>query len=177
MYESLDLLPAIDHPELLAPPVLAVIETHLPDAQVFIIDPTLSDTAALMAATGLPAEMMCNAVMLTGLRSGEQRQVCCLTLFHRRIDVNNVVKRTLDVRKASFAPMDYAVEVSGMEYGAITPVGLPADWPVWLDEPTAAAETLIMGSGIRSSKLVLSGADLLKLPNVRLVEGLTNPIE
>ncbi|MDR2620430.1 MAG: hypothetical protein LBC29_04875 [Propionibacteriaceae bacterium] len=176
MFDSLDLLPASEHPELLAPAVFAAVNSYVPNAQVFAIDPALSDTAALVAATGLPPEVMCNAVLLTGLRAGEQRQVCCLTLFHRRIDVNNVVKRTLDVRKASFAPMDYAVEVSGMAYGGITPVGLPADWPVWLDEPTATSPLLLMGSGIRASKLVLPGPDLLRLSGARLVENLTIPI-
>ena len=57
-----------------------------------------------------------------------------------RADVNNLVKRTLDVRKASFLPMDRAVEESGMEYGGITPFGLPAGWRLLVDERVTAIE-------------------------------------
>ena len=41
------------------------------------------------------------------------------------------------MRKCSFLPMDRAVELTGMEYGGITPIGLPADWPVFVDSRVA----------------------------------------
>ena len=56
-----------------------------------------------------------------------------MILATTRADVNGVVRRRLDVRKASFAPMDEAVALTGMEYGGITPIGLPKDWPVLVD--------------------------------------------
>jgi prolyl-tRNA editing enzyme YbaK/EbsC (Cys-tRNA(Pro) deacylase) len=92
------------------------------------------------------------------------------------VDVNNVVRRRLDVRKASFAPMDLAVAESGMEYGGITPVGLPASWPVWVDAAVADTELICIGSGIRGSKLLLPGASLLKLPGAERVDGLARDI-
>ena len=90
-----------------------------------------------------------------------------------RADVNNLVKRTLDVRKASFLAMDRAVEESGMEYGGITPLGLPG--------ALAAArrrrgcvdiDVAIIGSGVRRSKLLLPGRLLAQLPGAEVVEGL-----
>jgi prolyl-tRNA editing enzyme YbaK/EbsC (Cys-tRNA(Pro) deacylase) len=42
-----------------------------------------------------------------------------------RADVNGVIRRELDVRKCSFAPMGEAVALTSMEYGGITPIGLP----------------------------------------------------
>jgi len=57
----------------------------------------------------------------------------CVVLATTRADVNGVVRHRLGARKASFAPMDDAVRLSGMEYGGITPIGLPADWPVLID--------------------------------------------
>ena len=47
-----------------------------------------------------------------------------------------------------------------MEYGGITPVGLPADWPILVDQNVADQERVIIGSGIRGSKL-LAAADVL----------------
>jgi hypothetical protein len=52
-----------------------------------------------------------------------------------------------------------------MEYGGITPIGLPADWPVLVDEAVAQAGPVVIGSGIRGSKLLLDGAELAKLPD------------
>ena len=66
----------------------------------------------------------------------------CLVLASDRADVNKTVRKHLDVRKISFASMEDAVAQTGMEYGGITPVGLPADWPILVDtavDPPALA--------------------------------------
>jgi len=89
-----------------------------------------------------------------------------------RADVNNVARRELDVRKASFAAMDTAVELTGMEYGGITPVGLPAAWPVLVDALAADSPSVVIGSGVRRSKLVLPGKLLASLPGAKVIEGL-----
>jgi prolyl-tRNA editing enzyme YbaK/EbsC (Cys-tRNA(Pro) deacylase) len=89
-----------------------------------------------------------------------------------RADVNNVARRELDVRKASFAPMDTAVAESGMEYGGITPLGLPAGWPVLVDAAVADTPVVVIGSGVRHSKLVLAGKLLASLPGARVIDGL-----
>ncbi len=62
-----------------------------------------------------------------------------------------------------------------MEYGGITPVGLPPGWRVLVDARVAAVEHLVVGSGVRHSKLVLPGAVLGDLPAAEIVEGLANP--
>ena len=89
------------------------------------IDPAIADTAAMAEAYDLGLDTGANCVVVGGRRDGEERVAACLVRADTRADVNNVVKRTLDVRKASFLSMDRAVEESGMEYGGITPVGLP----------------------------------------------------
>ena len=80
-----------------------------------------------------------------------------------RADVNGAVRRHLGARKASFAPREEAVGLTGMEYGGITPIGLPESWPVLVDEAVAAAPFVVIGSGLRRSKLALSGAALARL--------------
>jgi prolyl-tRNA editing enzyme YbaK/EbsC (Cys-tRNA(Pro) deacylase) len=84
-----------------------------------------------------------------------------------------VVRRLLDVRKASFAAVDTAVAETGMQYGGITPIGLPAGWPVLVDAAVAATGEVVIGSGLRGSKLALPGKALLDLPGARLVEALS----
>ena len=142
--------------------------------QVLSIDPAISDTAALVAATGMPLESCANCVVVGGKRAGEERVAACVVLATTRADVNTTVRSLLDVRKASFLPMDTAVERTGMEYGAITPVGLPGDWPVLVDAAALAQPEVVIGAGLRSSKLRLPGALLAELPGVRVVEGLAS---
>ena len=72
-----------------------------------------------------------NCVVIAGSRAGEERIAACVVRADTRADVNNRVRRLLDVRKASFLSMDRAVEESGMEYGGITPLGLPEGWRCW----------------------------------------------
>ena len=56
-----------------------------------------------------------------------------------------------------------------MTQGGITPVGLPADWPILVDEAVAAAGPVVIGGGVRGSKLLLDGAELAKLPHARVL--------
>ena len=136
------------------------------------IDPSLADTAALVEAADLPPEMSANCVVVAGRRGGDERVAACVVLATTRADVNGLVRRLLDVRKASFLAMDLAVEWTGMEYGGITPVGLPEDWFVLVDAAVVATPYVVIGSGVRRSKLALPGEALRDLPNVQVVDGL-----
>lgn len=169
---SLSVTPAVDHPELLADPVAKALAALSSDVGVVEIDPELADTAAFCAEYGSPLSASANCVVVSGKRGGETRFCACVVLATTRADVNGVVRRRLDVRKASFAPMDVAVELTGMAYGGITPVGLPGEWAVLVDSAVAAAPELVIGSGVRGSKLLVSGGLLAALPAAEVVEGL-----
>jgi prolyl-tRNA editing enzyme YbaK/EbsC (Cys-tRNA(Pro) deacylase) len=165
--------PARDRPDLLAPAVVTALESWpADDVQVAPIDPELADTAAFCAAYGVGLDVSANCVVVAGKRGGEMRYAACLVLATTRADVNGVVRRHLDVRKASFAPMDAAVAETGMEYGGITPIGLPGAWPILIDARVAATPHVIIGSGVRHSKLVVSGLALTRLPGAEVIEAL-----
>ncbi len=174
---GLSVAPALDAPSaLLAAPVREALAA-LGDGQaqrcgVTEIDPSLADTAALCEHYGVPLDASANCVVVTGKRAGEQRWAACVVLATTRADVNGVVRRRLDVRKASFALQDEAVQRTGMEFGGITPLGLPPDWPVLLDPAVAAAPELVIGSGVRRSKLLVPGDVLAALPGAEVLEGL-----
>lgn len=171
---TVDTVPAREHPELLAEPVTAAL-ADLPadlELQAFPIDPELADTQALTDALGLSLEHSANCVLVAGSRAGEERTAACIVLATTKADVNKRVKKLLDVRKCSFMPMDRATGESGMEYGGIGPIGLPADWRILVDSRVVAQPAVVIGSGIRASKIVLSGADLGRLPGVEVVEDL-----
>jgi prolyl-tRNA editing enzyme YbaK/EbsC (Cys-tRNA(Pro) deacylase) len=176
VFGTLVAVPALDRPELLAKPVALALEQLAPADAALVgvaeIDPALADTAEFCAAYGSPMSGSANCVVVAGRRGEDTRYAACLVLATTRADVNGLVRRRLNARKASFAPMDDAVALSGMEYGGITPIGLPAEWPVLVDAAVAAAPAIVIGSGIRGSKLALPGELAARLSGAEVVDGL-----
>jgi prolyl-tRNA editing enzyme YbaK/EbsC (Cys-tRNA(Pro) deacylase) len=166
---TLDWRPVAEHFELVAAPVAAALRASGPDCFVAPIDADLADTAAFCAAYDVPMAASANCVLVSGRRGETVTMAACMVLATDRADVNKVVRKHLDVRKISFAAMADAVSRSGMEYGGITPLGLPADWPVLVDEAVADGDWMVIGSGIRGSKLALPGAALAALPAARVL--------
>ncbi|NEE02670.1 YbaK/EbsC family protein [Phytoactinopolyspora halotolerans] len=170
--------PARQRSDLLAEPVDAALTRH-PEIEAFVaeIDPALADTAEFCREYDVALEVSANCVVVAGKRGGEQRIAACMVLATMRADVNNVVRRRLDARKASFLPMDDAVAHTGMEYGGITPLGLPSDWPVLVDPAVAALPYAVIGSGVRRSKLAVPGEQLAAWPGAEIVDGLGRPVQ
>jgi len=171
---SLATVPARMRLDLLAPSVAAAVST-VPDAEVAEIDPELADTSALCAAYDLPLSVSANCVIVTGRRADVERHAACVVLASTRVDVNGLVRRRLEARRASFASADFAVAASEMEYGGITPIGLPAGWLLLVDAAVVATPTVVLGSGLRRSKIVLPGSALARLPGAQVVDGLGRP--
>ena len=174
---SLRLEPAHFRPDLLATPVGKALAAWPPDAPVTVdqvlvaaIDPDLADTAAYCEAYGVGLDVSVNCVIVAGRRGVVTRYAACIVLATTR--VNSAIRRHLDVRSCSFAPMDDAVRLTGMEYGGITPIGLPADWPILVDSRVATTPRVIIGSGVRHSKIAVAGAALGALPGATVIEGL-----
>jgi prolyl-tRNA editing enzyme YbaK/EbsC (Cys-tRNA(Pro) deacylase) len=174
---NLPAVPALDRTDLLAPAVAAALRElagKLPADQVGVaeIDPAVADTAAFCERYGVALTESANCVVVAGRREGQTRMAACMVLATTRADVNGLVKRELDVRKASFAATETAVELTGMEFGGITPIGLPAEWPLFVDEAVAATDWVVIGSGVRRSKLTLPGAAVASLPGAVVLAGL-----
>jgi len=178
-FGTLDFTPALDSPALLAAPTAAALEsadatdaTDATDAATVLvaaIDPAVADTAAFCERYEIPMADGANCVIVLARRGERTWYAACLVRGSDRLDVNGAVRRHLGARKLSFAPMDDAVALSSMEYGGITPIGLPADWPILVDASVAGHDRLIVGSGIRGSKLLVSGALLASLPNAEVL--------
>ncbi|MFT4219323.1 MAG: YbaK/EbsC family protein [Microbacterium sp.] len=171
---SLQPVPVASRLDLVAGPVAAAIARVADPSAVGVaeIDAGLADTAAFCAHYGVAAEDSANCVVVKGKRGGEVRFAACMVLATTRADVNGIVRKRLDVRSASFAPMDEAVALTGMEYGGITPIGLPEGWPILVDAAVAASPGVVIGAGVRGAKLFLPGPGLASLPGAEVIEGL-----
>lgn len=173
-FGSLTLSPALEHPDLLGAPVRDALATweHAHEVLVAEIDPDLAETSAMSEAYGTPLDAGANCVVVMGRRAGEERVAACVVRADTRADVNNVVRHQLDVRKCSFLAHERAVEESGMQYGGITPIGLPGGWRILVDARVLDVELAVVGSGIRGSKLFVPGRVLAHLPGAEVVDGL-----
>ncbi|MFD9407494.1 YbaK/EbsC family protein [Streptomyces sp. NPDC059989] len=147
----------------------------IPAEQILYVDtdPEIADTAAFVAHHGQELlDQSANCVVVAAKRGGETSLAACLVPSAGRVDVNGAVRRHLGARKVSFAPMATAVELTGMEYGGITPVGLPADWPLLVDPAVADMPYVLVGSGRRRGKIIAPGKLFAELPGAELVDGL-----
>lgn len=142
--------------------------------EVMPCDPALADTAAFVEAYGVPPERSANTIVVAS-KGAQPSYVACVLLATTSLDVNNVVRREMGVRKASFAGADPVRELTGMEIGGVTPFGLPADLPILVDSRVMAPDWIILGGGNRSSKLRLAPSVLAELPSVRVIDGLAFP--
>ena len=158
-------------PSLLHP----LVRERLADAgvpfEVMECDPELADTAAFVAAYGIPAERSANTILVAS-KGADPTYIACVLLATTSLDVNNVVRREMGVRKASFARADPVRELTGMEIGGVTPFGLPARLPILVDARVMEPDWIVLGGGNRSSKLRLAPTALGQVPSIRVIEGL-----
>ncbi|KUJ66485.1 hypothetical protein ACZ90_35755 [Streptomyces albus subsp. albus] len=173
-----DARPAVERLDLLTEPVAGALREwrgSVPVEEVLHVDtdPDKADTAVLVANYGAwLMEQSANCVVVAAKRGGAVTLVGCLVLAHTRVDVNGVVRRQLGARKASFAPMETAIGETGMEFGGITPIGLPASWPLLVDAAVVDTPYVLIGSGSRRGKLIVPGKALAELPGATVLEGL-----
>ncbi|MET7911343.1 YbaK/EbsC family protein [Streptomyces avermitilis] len=170
--------PAPDSLDALTRPVADAVRHwrgSVPADRIVYVDtePEWADTAVFLEHYGKDLlDRSANCVVVAGKRGGETTLAACLVLSATRVDVNGAVRRHLGARKASFAPMGTATEETGMEYGGITPIGLPSDWPLLVDSAVVDLPYVLVGSGRRRGKLLVPGKVFAELPNAVVLEGL-----
>jgi len=180
MPDLISFLPAASRLDLVSESVADILATWtgpIPVDEVLVgeIDPDSAGGTDFCAKYGFKHTEGANCVIVEGHRGTTRTLAAVLIPVGYRSDLNGVVRRQLGARQVSLAPLELVLEETKMEYGSITPVGLPSSWPVLIDQVTAAAPRVVIGSGLRRSKLSLPGPALLQLPGAIAIEGLSRP--
>jgi len=157
------------------PVIDAAAQTGLP-YEIVPCDPDLADTAAFCEAYGFRPDQSANAIVVVG-KGDPRTYAACLVLATTRLDVNGTVRKRFGVKKSSFASADETAEMTGMQIGGVTPYGLPAGFPIWIDSRVMACDRVIVGGGSRDRKLLVPPASLAALPAAVVVDGLARAIE
>jgi prolyl-tRNA editing enzyme YbaK/EbsC (Cys-tRNA(Pro) deacylase) len=139
--------------------------------EIVAIDPAYAATTDFCARYDWPEHASGNCIVVAG-KTDPPRYAACVVQATRRLDVNGTVRRRLGARKASFAPADDTVALTGMLPNGVTPLALPDGLPVWVDAPIMDLERVILGGGGLSSKVLVAPEVFLRMPNAEVVEGL-----
>ena len=158
----------------MADPVLEQLNSLGLEFELVECDPELADTAAFCEAYGYSAEDSANAIVVVG-KSDPPSFAMCLVLADSRLDVNKVVRKKLEARKASFASAEQTIDLTGMQIGGVTPFGVTSELPLWIDSRVMERERVIIGGGSRDRKLLVPPATLASHPTSEVVEGLAKP--
>lgn len=162
--------------ELLDPRVQQALDANSLEYRVLACDPALADTAAFCEHYGFALEQSANTILITSRKVEPAKYAFCVVLADSRVDVNKKVCELMGIKRASFADGETTTQLTGMMIGGVTPIGinnLASDLPIYVDSRVMQQTEVVMGGGNRSSKLALHPQELLKLPNVQVVVGLS----
>jgi len=157
------------------PQVKQFLEKSGQEFEILSCDPSLADTRDFCDHYNIPFANSANAILIKS-KKGEPQYTLCVLLATHRLDVNHSVRKKLGARKVSFASAEETRELTGMEIGGVTPIGLSTDIPIWVDADVTRCDYIILGGGNRSSKLKVSPDLLTSAPGVETVSGLANLI-
>ncbi len=156
------------------PAIQAALETSGLTFEVWPCDDSLADTASFCAHYKVPPEHSVNAILVRDKADADNYALCMVPATHR-LDVNKVVRKKLGAKKASFAAADETRQITGMEIGGVTPIGLPAGVRVWVEASVMALDYIILGGGNRTSKLKVPPAIFTQIAECEMVEALARP--
>ncbi|WP_208230795.1 YbaK/EbsC family protein [Brenneria izadpanahii] len=153
-YEAIKQMTQPHHEKLLDPKQLdAQIPAHVLQhitrlsLKAFIVDSEASDTSVFSERYGYPLETCANTLILKFKKHGAEAYAAAVCTGARRLDINGAVKQLLAAQRISFARMEKSTELTGMVPGGITVFGLPAAWPVLIDNAVLQQPALVMGGG------------------------------
>ena len=152
-------------------PVLHALDRLDVDYEIVRCDPALADTAQFCDRYGYRLDESANAILVVG-KADPRVYAMCVVLATTQIDVNKVVRKKLEVKKASFASPEETTQITGMLLGGVTPFGLPETLPLWIDSRVMKCPRVIVGGGSRDRKIYVAPHSLETLPSAYVVENL-----
>ena len=140
------------------------------------IDPAFADGNKLCEQYNIDKRIGFNCLIVECKRNDIVKYCALIVPIGYKYNMGSVVRKYTNSRVVSVAPLDYVLEKTGMEYGSITPIGLPKDWAILVDPLIKNQEQIIIGGGLVNSKISLSTELFLRIPNVEIVEGIAKEI-
>jgi len=169
---QLEFVPVSQAYNNIAKPCASFVKREKLENKVFVaeIDSKLADTAAFCEKYEIGLDISTNCLVVEARRGDKTWYAAVLVLAPDMADINNVVRRHLNARKISFAPRNKALELTKMEYGGVTPVGIPSDWSILVDKSVLDKKFVVIGGGVRGSKMAVDTSLFKDLRNAEILD-------
>jgi prolyl-tRNA editing enzyme YbaK/EbsC (Cys-tRNA(Pro) deacylase) len=149
--------------------VANLFESHGDELEIFECLDEFSDTQNFSNHYGFDIEDACNAILIKSKKPKEFFAMFCV-LGSSRLDVNHKAKAAIESKKVSFASKEEAESVTSQIYGGISPLGLPQEIKIFVDQNVLDRNKVFIGAGNRVSKFFLSPETLIKLTNATVLD-------
>tara|TARA_B100001287_G_scaffold99298_1_gene83537 strand:- start:932 stop:1408 length:477 start_codon:yes stop_codon:yes gene_type:complete len=149
--------------------VAKVFENNKEDLEIYECKDEFSDTQNFCDHYGFDIEDSCNAILIKAKKPKEFYAMFCV-LGSTRLDVNQKAKIAMGAKRVSFASREEAELVTNQIYGGISPLGLPDNMKIFVDQNVMNREKLFIGAGNRVSKFFLSPKLLVELTNAEVLD-------
>ena len=149
--------------------VAKVFEDNKEVLEIFECKDEFSDTKNFCDHYGFDIEDSCNAILIKAKKPEEFYAMFCV-LGSTRLDVNTKAKNAMGAKRVSFASREEAEQVTNQIYGGISPLGLPENLKIFIDEDVMNREKLFIGAGNRVSKFFLSPELLVELTKAEVLD-------
>lgn len=174
--------PVLDNPHLVPLTVYMAIQNgkwscDINSFLVAEIDPQYAGGKELCDKYQIDITKGANCLIVNGIRGKNKTYAACLVPVGYRYDMSGVVRKAINARQVSVAPLDFVLSKTQMEYGSITPIGLPNDWLLFIDPAVLKHDHIIVGGGLVKSKLCIPSSALLNIPNATVLDGLAKELK
>lgn len=172
---------AIQRPDLVSSSITNLLihwhgSVSIQDILVAEIDPKFANGNSFCEKYEIPISEGANCVVVEAVRGESRILSACVVPVNSRIDFNGKVRKLLNARRVSLAPLEEVLQKTQMEYGSVTPFGLPANWPILIDSRLITLPRLIIGAGLVKAKLSLPGKALAELNGAQIIDDLGLPL-
>lgn len=103
------------------------------------------------------------------LVSSSQEYLVVLLAGHTRLDKKKLQKLT-GLKNLEFVTRDLILTLTGFEVGAMSPIGMTHNYPIYMDKTCLEEEIVDISSGKHDAGIELQLADLIKLLQPKIVE-------
>lgn len=170
-----------ENKELVSKVTFAFINTHfkdnIDDFKVAKIDTNYIDGISLFNHYKLDDYMGVNCLICEATRGNLRELVALLVPIGYKYNMSSTVRKHMNARQVSVAPLEEVLNITKMEYGSINPVGLPDNIKILIDPLVFDKKLMICGSGIKSSKIMFPSAYLKSFPNAEILSNIAKRSE
>ena len=175
--QKLNFKSVLENPDLVSKPVFEFAQSLENGNEVLVaeIDPKFMGGKELCDEFGVDPKMGANCVVVEATGKDTSEFVAVVMSVGYRADLNGFVKKHLGAKRVSLAPLEKVIEKTQMEYGSITPFGLPNNWKILMDSRIFENDAIIVGGGKQISKLLVPTKIFKNIPSVEIIPDLGKP--